>query len=632
MAQKQRRSQATGVVSLMVIGALAMTLALTGRPGGSAGPAGPATRAHEGELAAVRSFDACDDLLAEIHEVALADTSGEMFTHADGSVAMASRTGDVTQGFEESARDTSEWGGTNIQEIGVDEPDLWKTDGDHLLAIAAGRLQAIDLTGQTPEIVGDLTLPSGGGQLLIDGDVALVIEDGTYRAMTRGAGIAGPSTALTVVDVADPAAMAVVGQATLDGYLLSARLVDGMARVVTSTGGSPIMHGGPVSSGASIEMSVRSTSIDDWMPRFEVVDPSGTVTDDGPLVGCGQVYVAEKPVDATMVNVVSLDLRAGEIRPVDGASVIGAGSTVYASPTALYVAGQTWDNGTGTSSTELHKFATPSRQPASYRASTRVEGNLLNQFSMSEHNGDLRIAVTIDGFPEMSESSVIVLREDGAGLREIGRVDGLGRGERIYSVRFMGAIGYVVTFRETDPLYTLDLADPAAPRMVGELKIPGFSSYLHPVGDGLLLGIGQDATDQGMITGFQVSLFDVGNLASPQQIQKLVLPAGSSVAEYDHHAFTWSAADRLAMMPVTSYEQGSFEATLAVFSVERSGITERAQISHPSTSGPDGDGYIGVAGIQRSMVVDDLVFSLSEAGVKASSMGSFSDVAWLPFR
>ena len=138
-----------------------------------------------------------------------------------------------------------------------------------------------------------------------------------------------------------------------------------------------------------------------------------------------------------------------------------------------------------------------------------------------------------------SESTVYVLRQDGRSLDVVGKVGGLGKGERIYSVRFVGATGYVVTFRQTDPLYTVDLRDPAKPTVTGELKITGYSAYLHPAGDGRLLGIGQEATEQGRIQGTQISLFDVRDPAKPNRLAQYHVQGAHSEAEFDPHAFLY---------------------------------------------------------------------------------------------
>ncbi len=200
--------------------------------------------------------------------------------------------------------------------------------------------------------------------------------------------------------------------------------------------------------------------------------------------------------------------------------------------------------------TLIHKFSLGANGTASYEASGEVPGQLLNQFSMSEYEGDLRVATTTTSWDGTtpSTSAVRVLRPAGNELTQIGIVDGLGTTEQIYAVRFLGTQAYVVTFRQTDPLYVVDLSDPAAPALSGELKIPGYSSYLHPVGDGLLLGVGQGGTDDGRIQGTQLSLFDVHDPANPVQLSTLAI-GGFSEAEWDHHAFLYWPEDGTIVLP-----------------------------------------------------------------------------------
>ena len=203
--------------------------------------------------------------------------------------------------------------------------------------------------------------------------------------------------------------------------------------------------------------------------------------------------------------------------------------------------------------TLIHQFSLDDGTGATYVASGEVEGRLLNQFAMSEYNGDLRVATTTDNwgnFGDQSESTVYVLRPNGTDLEQISSISGLGKGEQIYSVRFIDDVGYVVTFRQVDPLYVLDLSDPANPVLDGELKIPGYSAYLHPVGDGLLLGVGQDATDEGRTTGTQLSLFDVSDPANPQRISTLPI-GGQSEVEWDHRAFLFWEPDGTIVLPVS---------------------------------------------------------------------------------
>ena len=223
-----------------------------------------------------------------------------------------------------------------------------------------------------------------------------------------------------------------------------------------------------------------------------------------------------------MLSVLTIDLANG-LPAIDTDAVVAGGEIVYSSPTSLYVATQRW-LGAGAPAeaisdvrTQIHRFDVERPRSTSYVATGAVEGFMLNQWSMSEHEGVLRVASTTSppwtqgGAAGESESFVTTLATAGDRLIEVGQVGGIGRGEQIYAVRFIGDAGYVVTFRQVDPLYTLDLSDPTEPRVAGELKIPGYSAYLHPVGDGLLLGVGQDANADGATTGVQMSLFDVSD-------------------------------------------------------------------------------------------------------------------------
>jgi hypothetical protein len=201
-------------------------------------------------------------------------------------------------------------------------------------------------------------------------------------------------------------------------------------------------------------------------------------------------------------------------------------------------------------------------------------------------------------------------------------------------VRFIGPVGYVVTFRQTDPLYTIDLSDPASPRVVGELKIPGYSAYLHPVGDGLLLGIGQDATEAGRRTGAQASLFDVSDPAQPRRLDQVALGHGSSSVEFDHHAFLWWEPRGLAVLPLQTYDP-VYSSVAVGLSVDRDrGLGETGRITHP-LGGPDaGTGKVAVdttTMIQRSLVIGDALYTVSSAGILASNLGDLTVRQWVGF-
>ena len=143
------------------------------------------------------------------------------------------------------------------------------------------------------------------------------------------------------------------------------------------------------------------------------------------------------------------------------------------------------------------------------------------------------------------------MEEQGKSLVQVGQVGGLGKGESLYSVRLLDDVGFAVTFRQIDPFYVIDLSDPVNPEVVGELKIPGFSTYLHPVDENIVLGIGQNADDQGRVLGLKVSSFDVSDPSNPVETSTWVLDNTNSVAEYDHRAF--QMRERLAVLPVQNW-------------------------------------------------------------------------------
>jgi uncharacterized secreted protein with C-terminal beta-propeller domain len=217
---------------------------------------------------------------------------------------------------------------------------------------------------------------------------------------------------------------------------------------------------------------------------------------------------------------------------------------------------------------------------------------------------------------------VVKLVERGGDLVETGRVSGLGRTEQIKAVRYFGDLAVVVTFRQTDPLYLVDLA--GDPKVVGELKVPGFSTYLHPIGDGLLLGLGQDATDQGQVTGMQLSVFDVSDPSRPSLVDRLPIGTGYSPALEDSRAVAYDPSSRLAVLPFHGYD----ESTGAPFAPSAVGISV----------GADGDlREVGRLATEqdnppmRTLLDGERVYVVGDAGVVAGEPSTMSQTGTATF-
>jgi uncharacterized secreted protein with C-terminal beta-propeller domain len=521
-----------------------------------------------------------------------------------------------------------DFSGTNVQEAGVDEPDLVETDGRTVYAIAGGRVRVVDVTGPAPRPLARLALddlsPSGllllGDRLIVLGEAGapVAVDAPVARAQTVIAGpMTAPRTVLAQVDVSDPAHPRALARMTVDGHLVAARRTDGTVRAVVATAPRPVELGrqGALRAGAGA-----------WLPRLRMRGARRVA------VGCRSVSRPRTFSGLGMITVLTVD-AAGPLALLDSDAILTDGEIVYASPAAMYVATSRWadpalaDDATPPrGATLVHKLDTSDPARTTYRASGAVRGFLLNQFSLSEHDGHLRAASTEEpdwwsgaaGAARESESLVTVLAERGGRLERVGEVDGLGRGERIFAVRFLGARGYVVTFRQTDPLYALDLSDPARPAVRGALKIPGFSSYLHPVDDSTLIGIGQAADENGRTLGTQVSLFDVSDLAAPRRIAQRELDGDWSEAETDHHAVFYWPATRLLALPIGSYQGGAAAVGLTVS--RETGITPVARVHHP-----------GAAPVRRSLVVGDALYTVSDAGILASDLRTLAPRGYAAF-
>ena len=525
-----------------------------------------------------------------------------------------------------------------MQEQGIDEPDIVKTDGKTLFAVADGALHAVDARAAQTAVLDSLKIDGYGQELLLHGDRALVMStipvaspDAPVGAATSPAyGYYGSATVLTEVDVSDPAKLAVVRTETIDGAVVSSRLTGDTARVVVTTPPAAFAPGVP---------DTAERRLAGWVPSSTVRNHRTGSTRTRRIVRCGAVRHPRSFAGLDMLTVLTIDMSRG-LPAIDADALMTGAEDVYASATGLYVATHRWtpppaspDAVAPRGRTAIHRFDTTNPRGTTYRASGEVPGYVLNQWAMSEHDGVLRVASTQE--PEWwqgeqredSQSYVTTLADRGGALVELGRVGGLGRGERIYAVRMIGDTGYVVTFRQTDPLYTIDLSAPTAPKVVGELKILGYSAYLHPIGDDLLLGVGQDATDRGRTLGTQVSVFDVGDLANPRLLhQRRLASQSSSEAEWDHHAFLYWAPRKLTVIPLDEWrpDETYFSGAVGLTVDRATGIAEVGRVTHDWASYP--------ISIQRSVVVGDRLFTISQRGVKASDLDSFADASRAEFR
>lgn len=601
------------------------------------------------------AFDSCDNALTELRSAMAPYVSayglggGARIMAAEGMAATDSA--GQQKSMPNAAAPPAEHSTTNVHEQGVDEPDLVKTDGKRVVSITDGKLRVVDVNSRT--FVDTLDLGSRyASQLLVAGDRALVVVAGSgviydgagasEKPVAPGVNLGG--TELVLVDLNQ---LKEIGSLKTDGFYLDARQIGGTARVVVrSAPRLPWVYPDQTMDEAGAlrrnRELLQGEPISSWLPRYELTQNGARTS--GSLVDCANVSRPAVHSAASMLTVLTFELsgQLGTGRPV---SIVADGDTVYGTDRSLYIADDHHlvpDLPSGTPvprpvTTAIHQFDISQAGPPKHVASGDVAGSLLNQYSLSENEGVLRVATTTGTTAPCcwrrgdlaqqppaapSQSSVTTLRRVGDKLTRLGRIDGLGKGERIYSVRFIGRTGYVVTFKQTDPLYALDLSDPQQPKVVGELKITGYSAYLHPAGDGRLIGVGQEATEQGRVTGTQVSLFDVRNPASPQRLAQYHLPRSTSEAEFDPHAFLYWPDDGTLVIPVSKYDSAAGASSL-VLRVQGNEIKEVGTIAEPQT-----DKY---GGARRTLVIGGRLWSISAAGVQINALNGLAQQSWLPF-
>jgi hypothetical protein len=569
------------------------------------------------------NFDSCDALLDHIQEEAAErvgpyglDTSGWPWVWMEGGVAldamseetMAASGRETLPATGDDGSGQAAFTGTNTQEADVDEPDIVKTDGARILTLVDNVFTYVDVTGDEPVVRDRIRLDEGWGhELFIAGDRAFAFtNEGSWGGPILFDGDAigtrpapeewRPTATVTEIDLSDPDALTLAAVLRIEGQYLSARAVGDTVRMAVTSGPDDLpwlYPAGPEGEERAEEANratVLATTIEDWIPRYEVLDATGEVVGEGLLLDCTSVSHPEEFSGFDMVSVLTFDLTR-ELGDGDGVGVLAGGQTVYASTDRFYVATTKWvapdveDEAelrvwSEDYTTQIHAFDNTGTGTARYLASGEVPGSLLNQFSLDEYDGYLRV-VTTDGSPwnadNESETVLTVLAENGDALEEVGRVGGLGRGEALYAVRLLDEVGFAVTFEQVDPFYVLDLSDPANPTVAGELKIPGFSTYLHPIGEDLVLGIGQNATEGGMITGLKVSLFSVADAAEPAELATWTMDDANSPVEYDHRAFQYLPDRRVAILPALSW-RGDFNGAV-LLEIGDETITELGRVT-----------------------------------------------------
>ncbi len=532
---------------------------------------------------------------------------------------------------------------TNVQVAGVDEADLVKSDGTNIYYLAGSHL-TINKAWPVEEMdeLGRLEIEGMPQGLYLDGDkqTVMVLSQIYNEAGTPNSGLdvrnLDALLKITVVDISNLSSPKTVRETYTDGTLYSSRRIGDMIYVVSYRNVQPNSVQNAQGRKDKVD-AIEDTSLDDWMSmRFDSrLQGDGSWTDKSEgICDCSNVYTSERQAGYYMVAVQGLNLAVADSDFV-GSAVLGNLETVYMSDENLYLVSREYEEGPFGSFDDriesvVHKFSITDAGAGTpnYKVSGKVPGWVVNSFSLDEHNGHLRVATTsqeMTTFSSEPSAGVYVLEDTGNSMDIQGEVDGLAPGEEVTAVRFEEDKGYVATFEQIDPLFAIDLSDPGAPTVRGELHITGFSNYLHKVDDQYLLGIGRDLDEWGMNSqGVQVSVFDVSDLTNPTLAHKEVLSGTSySEAQNDHHAFNYFAEKSTLVVP--AYLDSISSSQMYVLGADRTGLSQKGAINQSSllqneNTVEDYWSYSYCSDFRRSVVIEDTVFAISNAGISAAKV------------
>ncbi len=620
------------------------------------------------------NFQSYEELLAFLQERYQSDDySGRYYDSFNSMLEKSGTTSDsVVQGGGE---ETPSYSTTNIQVAGVDEPDIVKTDGIYLYVLAKQSVfiikayPAVEATILSKITINNVTISNifiRGDDLVVFGDTSWYypypILEGELKEEMISPDIWWDGTTQTVINIYninDRTNPILDKEIRIDGGYFNARLIDENVYVVATEYTYNIYY---AIDEKNYTLNVPKISIDNISQNISPTD----------------IYYVDVPeISNSMTHVISLNLDTRDV--VQKSFLLGSSQTMYVSKNNIFLASihypyyslfRTPGSISSISTQEttiLHKISIDAGD-VSYIAQGEVPGRILNQFSMDEYNGFFRIATTIGNNwieDTLSSNNIYILDEN---LKQISQIEDIAPGESIYAVRFLGNRAYLVTFVQVDPLFTIDLSNPYNPRILGELKIPGYSEYLHPYDENHIIGIGKEvdptidadkvhtpgAIYYTAILGLKLALFDVSDIKNPIEQTKIVIGdrGTDSPALYDHKAFLFDKEKELLVIPVSLYEisqevkdryinSEGREALFGEFTFQGAyiyglnhinGFEYKGRITHQSPdqmqNPSDYYWYWGQSNtdITRTLYIDNILYTISNEMVKMNNLNDLSEI------
>lgn len=504
----------------------------------------------ENDLPRFENIEQLREILKENNSRSYYAINGDLVDYAMTATAEESVS---TTGTTKSTTNTeSDYSKTNTQVEDVDEADIVKTDGKYIYYVTLGKtyiINAQNLKVASVIEINEKQYRFSPNELYINGNKLVLMgnsyeykeikteleEEEIYYDYSRS--YQNTMSKALVFDITDKKNPKQEREVALDGYYNNSRMIGDSVYFISTKG-----------------MYYYNTMTDDEL--LPIVKDTA-VSNETSKIACTDIAYFEGSTSYSYLMVAGFNINKKE--PASTETFFGASEEIYASKDNLYITQTNYKYffDTDLSKSEIYKFNLTDSQ-IKLQASAEVKGTINNQFSMDEYDGKLRIATTSNQYDEdNSKNQLFILDEN---LDEISRIDNMAKGEKIYSVRFVGKVGYIVTFKQIDPLFVIDLSDPYNPEIKGELKIPGYSSYLHPYDETHIIGIGYNTKSNGYggVTNdnMKMSMFDLSDLSNPKEMFSIDIGSKYTYSEItsNHKALFYNKEKNLIGFPISTWE------------------------------------------------------------------------------
>ncbi len=526
--------------------------------------------------------------------------------------------------MEMNKENSADYSGTNNQEEGVDEADFVKVDGKYIYLLGREGFKIVG-AGSDLKLLQHLRFDEFEPyNLFVTNDRIVLLGDSlrkTKQIVENDGEISARyyydnSTAVYVFEKTDFAQTApkLLKKYYISGRINQARCIDNYVYIVANEydyRAVPYFR-------VALEKADFKNGVEMFMDKIDFVNNQVTVD---------KICYFPQHFDTAMLYTVGINLDDLTKTGIDIDAYAGRADNIYVSQNNIYIANENYYDDKDYGKTEIKKFALNVGK-VDYLANTKIKGRVHNQFSMGEYKENLRVATTnYDDVTGVSSNGLYILGKD---LELLGSVDELAKGERIYSARMLGDKVYMVTFKETDPFYVIDAKDPTAPKVLGYLKLPGFSEYLHPYDENTIIGVGNDTHIEGegrvVVDGVKVALFDVSDVSKPKLKDEVLIGSENTYTDiaYDHKAFLLAKSKNILAIPYSDYGQKRGDKNdVAILKIDDKGLEFWKDISH-STDKKSKNNYNDsyMSAINRVFYINDILYTLSTKELMANDLNN----------